>query len=139
MKPFDRLVQTILSTSKAWQEHDFPRIGTFSVHLMTKEAAARMRVNECWVRLTKEGVQKEYRGTAEKVASQLLQAHLKPRSKSVGAALEALSTFNYDGLKAPEAAAMLGLDEEATFFAFDHLMDTGEAGWDPTGFYRIPK
>jgi hypothetical protein len=130
-----------------WTAIKIARVGTVYVHRIPQTSANLMGLNEMWVRLGSEKLADstaEFRGTAEEIAKHLCLT-LKAPSKAVDAAalklLEAGSTRinpccerGIASLKAPEAAAWLGLDELTTGLAYDLLAERGygietETGW----------
>jgi len=134
------------STIGEWTEIKVSRVGTVYVHRLPKASADLMGVNEMFVRVGSASLADstaEFRGTAEAVAKNLCLL-LKAPSKAVetvaNVILEAGGHINpacergIASLKAPEAAAWLGRDEEMVFKAYDLLEERGigrstETGW----------
>lgn len=134
------------STIGEWTAVKIARVATVYVHRLPKASADMMGINEMFVRLGSATLAEstaEFRGSAEAVAKNLALV-LKAPSKAVDDAaikiLQAGTRINpgcergIATLKAPEAAAWLGLDEETTYKAYALLEERGygretETGW----------
>ena len=143
-----RIVEILRSAPLGeWTAVKVACVGTLFVHRVPVEAANKYGWNECWVRFgssTLADSTGEDRGTAEALAKRLC-LKLRAPSKAVQSAIDtikpSLTRANPCGdlgitdLRAPEVAAWLGLDEETTYRALDHMAeqglvkDNGETGW----------
>lgn len=133
-----KIVETLRSASLGeWTEVKVACVGSMFVHRVPVEAANKYGWNECWVRFGSANFAdstSEDRGTAEAIAKKLC-LKLRAPSKVVGQAIETIKANlnktnpfgdqGIDGLRAPEVAAMLNLDEEITYQALDCMVEMG--------------
>jgi len=118
--------------NSGWYTVRIPHVGDVEVHRVDTTLDIFKTVNEVWVRVGEETL----RGSAETVAKELAHRRRAP-SKAVAKVANAIEakwfTLNparhcgFSHLKEPEIAAWLGLDEELTFKAMDHLEKKGYA------------
>lgn len=118
-----KVVEQLRATKQdGWQLVKLARIGAVSAHVMSIESCKQFGWNEVWVRM--EG--REFRGSAEKVATELCKL-LQAPSKAVGEAAAVITAKGFDSLREPEMAALYRLDEETTFKAMEFLAEQGVA------------
>jgi hypothetical protein len=119
-----------------WTAVKLACIGTVYVHRVPVEACTAHGFNEIWCRIGSPTFEceTELRGSAEAVAKRLC-LRLRAPSKAVAQAIEAIKPRNISGLRGPEIAAILGLNDETTYRAIALLEEMGlgseggEYGW----------
>lgn len=122
----------------SWYTISVPRVGKVTIHRMPSDYAAEWGFNEVWMHLgpARDHQYEQFRGSCEQ-AAELLCKRLKAPSRAVSVAADRILESNFDGLRAPEFAAMHHFDEETTYKAFDYLIERGEINPDQgTGYTR---
>ena len=123
-----KLVKILRSKPEnGWHSFRVPQIGEVVVHCLPLEFAKANKYAEVWARIPTGNLSfREFRGSAEEVARRICLEFLKPPSKKVELAVSMVRNSEFDGMRPPEVAAMLDLDDEVTFKAFDFLAKCGE-------------